>query len=47
MSDVEKLFYAVQAKTGGNFQWSDLNPIDQMQFVEAINIILRLTQGRH
>lgn len=46
MSDVEKFFYAIQAKIGGNLQWSDLDPLAQMQFVQAINSILQATGAR-
>ena len=43
MSDIEKFFYAVQAKQGGNLLWEHLNPTAQIQFVHAVNIIFQLT----
>jgi len=46
LSDVEKFFYAAQAKLGGNLQWSDLQPQDQMQFVQAVNILNQICQAR-
>ena len=43
MSDIEKFFYAAQAKQGGTVLWEQLDPIAQMQFVQAVNVILQLT----
>lgn len=46
MSDVEKFFYAIQEKLGGNLQWSDLDPFAQIQFVQAINSIIQATSAQ-
>jgi len=45
MSDVEIFFYRVQARNGGNLQWSDLNWQQQELFIRAINTIMILTSG--
>ena len=42
MSDIEKFFYAAQAKQGGTVLWEQLDPIAQIEFVNAVNVILRL-----
>jgi hypothetical protein len=41
MSDVEKFYYAVTKHFGSRRQWGELDPMEQMQFVQAINIILQ------
>lgn len=45
-SDVEKFFYVIRAKMHGELNWEDLSPIDQMRFVDALNVILQLTSAR-
>lgn len=42
LSQVEAFFYAAQKKLGGNLQWSDLQPQDQIQFVQACNILTQI-----
>lgn len=42
MSDVEVFYNRVREHLGGKHQWSELNPIEQMQMVQAINIILQV-----
>lgn len=42
LSEVEQFFYAAQKKLGGNLVWSDLSPMDQMQFVSACNILSQI-----
>lgn len=45
MSDVEKFFYAIQKNMGGgNRKWEQLSPGEQMMFVQAINVILEVTE---
>lgn len=46
LSEVEKFFYAAQAKLGGNLQWSDLQPQDQYQFVSACNILTQICSAK-
>lgn len=40
MSDVEVFYNKVREHLGGNRQWNELNPIEQHQTIQAINIIL-------
>jgi hypothetical protein len=42
MTDVEKFYYALQSKIGGTKKWHELDPMQQMQFVQAINIIIQV-----
>lgn len=42
MSDVEKLFQALSAKFGATRHWSQLHPMEQAEFVDAVNVILRI-----
>lgn len=44
-SDVEKLFYQLQQKLGGNIQWYNLHPMQQQEFVNAVNVILNYAGG--
>lgn len=46
MSQVEQLFYKLQAEMGGNLSWHDLAPMAQMQFVQAVNTIIQATEAR-
>ena len=45
-SDVETFYYAIRTKMRGNLYWEDLSPVDQIRFVEAVNVILQLTSAR-
>lgn len=47
MSDVEKCYYAMQAKLGGTLTWHQLNPMQQMQFVQACNILISVASSRN
>jgi hypothetical protein len=40
MSDVEKFWDALCPKFGVTRKWSQLNQMEQMQFVQAINMML-------
>lgn len=40
MSDVEKFWTAVSAKFGDKRTWSELHPMEQMQVIQGINMIL-------
>lgn len=40
MSDVETFYNKVREKLGGKRTWGELNPMEQHQMVQAINIIL-------
>lgn len=44
MSDVEKFFEAVAAKFGVQKKWHELHPVQQMQLVQAINMILQVVR---
>lgn len=39
-SDVEVFYNKVREHLGGKRTWNELNPVEQMQMVQAINIIL-------
>lgn len=41
-SDVEKFFEAVAAKFGVQKKYHELHPMEQMQLVQAINMILQV-----
>lgn len=45
-SEVIQLFLQLQAKTGGNLAWSDLNPMQQIQFTDCVRFILNVTAAR-
>jgi hypothetical protein len=40
MSDVERFYEAARAKFPGSRPWHQLEPMEQMHIVQAINIIL-------
>lgn len=40
MSDVERFWNAVAAKFGDSRSWQQLNPMEQMQIIQGINMIL-------
>ena len=40
MSDVERFWNTVAAKFGDNRRWQDLHPMEQMQIIQGINMIL-------
>ena len=42
MSDVEKFYAAIAAKFGVQRKYHDLHPMEQMQLVQAINMILQV-----
>ncbi len=44
MSDVEKFFDAVAAKFGVQKKYHELHPVQQMQLVQAINMILQIVR---
>ena len=46
MSETEKLFYELTQKFGGNLQWNHLDPINQMQFIQAVNLIIDICSAR-
>ena len=41
-SDVERFFEAITAKFGVQRKYHDLHPMEQMQLVQAINMILQV-----
>lgn len=43
-SDVERFFEAIAAKFGVQRKYHDLHPMEQMQFVQAINMILQVVR---
>ena len=45
-SEVEQTFEKLQQKLGGNIPWSDLHPMMQMQFVQAVNFILQVCEAK-
>lgn len=42
MSDVEKFFEAVAAKFGVQKKYHELHPMEQIQLIQAINMILQV-----
>jgi hypothetical protein len=42
MSDVEKFYAASAAKFGSTRTWQQLDPQEQMMFVQGINILLQI-----
>ena len=42
MSDVEKFFDAIAVKFGVQKKYHELHPMEQMQLVQAINMILQV-----
>ena len=43
-SDVERFFEAIAAKFGVQRKYHDLHPMEQMQLVQAINMILQVVK---
>lgn len=43
-SDVERFFDAVAAKFGVQRKYHELHPMEQMQLVQAINMILQVVR---
>lgn len=44
--EVIQLFLKIQKSTGGNLNWTDLNPMQQMQFTDCVRFILNVTAAR-
>ena len=44
MSEVEKFYNAVAAKFGVQKKYHELHPVQQMQLVQAINMILQIVR---
>ena len=44
MSEVEQFYAAIAAKLGVQRKWSELHPVQQMQLVQAINMILQVVR---
>ena len=44
MSEVEKFYNAVAAKFGVQKKYHELHPVEQMQLVQAINMILQVVR---
>jgi hypothetical protein len=42
MSETEKFYAAIVAKLGGTRTWEQLNPQEQIMFVQGLNIILQV-----
>lgn len=42
MSDTERFYAAITTKLGGTRSWSTLSPMEQHNFVQALNIMLSL-----
>lgn len=40
MSDVERFWNSIAAKFGDSRSWQQLNPMEQMQVIQGINMIL-------
>ncbi len=45
MSETEQFYYAVCNKFGITKKWGELHPVQQMQFVNAINTILQVVHS--
>lgn len=45
-SDVELFWYAIRKHFGNNKEWNQLDGMQQMQFVQAVNMILRVVNQR-
>jgi predicted small integral membrane protein len=41
-SDTERFYAAIVVKLGGTRSWEQLQPIEQMQFIQALNIMLQI-----
>lgn len=41
-SEVEQFYYAICGKFGITKKWEELHPMQQMQFVQACNMILQV-----
>ena len=46
MSEIEQLFSRLQEKTGGTVTWHQLHPVQQQQFIDCVNFIIRLTSSK-
>lgn len=42
MSDTEKFYIAIRDKMGGSRQWGDLHPMEQHNFIAALNVMLQV-----
>lgn len=45
MSEVETFYYAICKHTGSSRKWHELDPMQQHQFIQALNIILQITSS--
>lgn len=46
MSDVERFYVAIQKHMQGNVEFAKLSTADQIQFIQAINVILKVCSAR-
>lgn len=46
MSEIEQLYLKLRTTFGGTRDWKDLNPMEQHQFVNAVNAIIQVAQSR-
>ena len=44
-SSTEQFYAAICSKLGITRKWSELHPMEQMQFVQAINMILQVVHN--
>jgi hypothetical protein len=42
LSDTERFYAAIVAKLGGTRTWEQLSPMEQHNFVQALNIMLQI-----
>lgn len=46
MSETEQLLKKLQEKLGGNLAWGEIHPQHQMQFIQAVNLIINICSAR-
>ena len=46
MTEVEQLYLKLRTTFGGTRDWKDLNPMEQQQFIHAVNAVIQVAQSR-
>lgn len=46
LSDTEKFYYAIRKMMGGNVMWYELDQMQQVHFIQALNVMIQITKMR-
>jgi|Laugrespbdmm15sd_2_1035082.scaffolds.fasta_scaffold282392_2 hypothetical protein len=44
LSDTEKFYYAIRKMMGGDVMWYELDQMQQVHFIQALNVMIQITK---